>query len=214
MYFCSAQCNKKSEAKTIVHREHQHPVTATLNELQADSIREAAARFYSRMASSPIPEIRLDLYGRAAGQWRLKKGIEILRFNPAAFILDWSAHFPSTVAHEVAHSLVFRRFGLKSTRPHGPEWQATMNALGFPPRVTHQTQLPGRRSRIYFYACGCRSHELGPRRHYLISRRGYQYTCAHCGDLLKFHHRVAWRRSQAGQERETPPSPGGETRDP
>lgn len=168
-------------------------MTATLNEDQQRSIREAAAGFYSRMASSPVPEIRLDLRGRAAGQWRLKQGIEILRFNPEAFIRDWQAHFPATVAHEVAHSLVFRRFGLKSTRPHGPEWQAIMNTLGFPPAVTHQTPLDGRRSRIYFYKCGCRSHELGPRRHYLISRRGYRYTCVYCGDPLEFHHRMAWR---------------------
>lgn len=169
-------------------------MNATLNDEQAHSIREAVARFYSRMLSSPIPEIRLDLRGRAAGQWRLKGGIEILRFNPEAFVRDWSAHFPATVAHEVAHSLVFRRFGLKVTRPHGPEWRAAMNALGFPPTVTHQTQLTGRRSRIYFYQCRCQLHELGPRRHFLISRRGYRYTCTRCGNPLEFEHRVAWRR--------------------
>lgn len=164
-----------------------------LNEKQQNGIHAAATRFYSIMRSSPVPEVRLDLRGRAAGQWRIRGGIELLRFNPEAFLLDWDAHFPATVAHEVAHSLVYRRHGPGRVRPHGPEWREIMAALGYPPTVTHRTPLTGRRSRVYIYKCKCRSHRLGPRRHYLVTRQGYRYNCAECGSRLHFHDHVEWK---------------------
>jgi len=164
-----------------------------LNENQQKGIHSAAAGFYSMMGSSAVPEVRLDLRGRAAGQWRVRGGIELLRFNPEAFLLDWEAHFPATIAHEVAHSLVYRRHGPGNVRPHGPEWKAIMSALGFRPEVTHRTPLSGRRSRVYIYKCKCRSHRLGPRRHYLVTRRGYRYNCAECGSRLHFLDHVEWK---------------------
>jgi len=164
-----------------------------LNEKQQNGIRAAATRFYSIMRSSPVPEVCLDLRGRAAGQWRIRDGIELLRFNPEAFRLDWDAHFPATVAHEVAHSLVYRRYGPGRVRPHGPEWKEIMAVLGFPPTITHRTPLTGRRSRVYIYKCQCRAHRLGPRRHYLVTRRGYRYNCTDCGSRLHFHDHVEWK---------------------
>lgn len=168
-------------------------MAAFIDSTQDIAIREAATAFYSRMASLPVPDIRLDLRGRAAGQWRMQNGLEILRFNPDAFVMNWQEHFPATVAHEVAHSLVYRQFGLGSVRPHGPEWRAIMATLGFPPTVTHRTPLPSRRSRLYIYRCKCRSHGLGPRRHHLVTRRGYRYACSDCGGKLEFQGRVEWR---------------------
>jgi len=166
---------------------------ADLNRNQQTAILDATTRFYSRMESSPVPEVRLNLRGRAAGQWRVRDGIEVLRFNPEAFLLDWSSHFPATIAHEVAHSVVYRRYGAGRVRPHGPEWRAVMATLGFPPVVTHRTPLSGRRSRVYIYQCKCRSHRLGPRRHYLVTRQGYRYNCTDCGKRLHFHDRVEWK---------------------
>lgn len=160
---------------------------------QEMAIRHAAAGFYTRLNARPAPELRFDLRGRAAGQWQLREGIEMLRFNPEAFLQDWPEHFPATVAHEVAHSLVYRRYGLKTVRPHGPEWRALMQHLGFAPRVTHQTPLTGRRTRVYLYQCRCRSHQLGARRHSLVMRAGYRYTCTACGETLTFENRVQWR---------------------
>lgn len=135
----------------------------------------------------------MDLRGRAAGQWRVVRGIELLRFNPQAFIQDWQAHFPSTVAHEVAHSLVYRLFGVRGLRPHGPEWHRMMASLGFPPTVTHRTLLSGRRSRVYIYKCECQAHRLGPRQHFLVTRRGYRYDCRTCGVRLRFQDQVEWK---------------------
>jgi SprT protein len=164
-----------------------------LEETQKKAIREAAAAFYARIQMTPAPEVRFDLHGRAAGQWRIRAGVEMLRFNPEAFLRDWHDHFPATVAHEVAHSLVYRKCGIGTVRPHGPEWRALMVQLGFPPQVTHRTPLTGRRTRAYLYQCRCRSHQLGPRRHYLVTRTGYRYACTRCGDTLEFRHQVQWR---------------------
>lgn len=164
-----------------------------LDRNQVAEIVTATERFYSTMQSGPAPGIRMDLRGRAAGQWRLYKGVEVLRFNPEAFLLDWHAHFPATVAHEVAHSLVYRHYGARGVRPHGREWQKMMATLGFPPLVTHCTPLTARRSRVYIYQCECRVHRLGPRRHYLVTRKGYQYHCAACGSRLHFSARVEWK---------------------
>ncbi|AHE97321.1 SprT family zinc-dependent metalloprotease [Thioalkalivibrio paradoxus] len=166
-----------------------HRLTAT----QEAAIREAAGQFYYRMAALPIPAIRFDLRGRSAGQWRLRDGIETLRFNPEAFLRDWDSHFPATIAHEVAHSLVYRRLAPARPRPHGPEWRSIMAQLGFAPEVTHRTPLSGRRSRVYLYQCGCRMHRLGPRRHYLVTRRGYRYSCSQCGTTLHYGNRMEWQ---------------------
>ena len=138
--------------------------------------------------------VRLDLRGRAAGQWRLINGEEILRFNAEAFRVDWQAHFPATVAHEVAHSIVYRRFGVKTVRPHGPEWRDVMKTLGFPPDVTHRTPLTGRRSRLYLYRCACQEHRLGPRRHSLLQKGSHRYRCSRCGTPLNFLDRFEWRK--------------------
>ncbi|AGA34333.1 Protein of unknown function SprT [Thioalkalivibrio nitratireducens DSM 14787] len=166
-----------------------------LNATQEAAIREAAAQFYYRMAALPAPAIRFDLRGRSAGQWRLRGGIETLRFNPEAFLRDWNAHFPATIAHEVAHSLVYRRFTHAQLRPHGPQWRAIMTQLGFPPEVTHRTPLSGRRSRFYLYRCRCRTHRLGPRRHYLVTRRGYRCACSQCGATLHYGNQLEWRQA-------------------
>ncbi|WP_373024681.1 SprT-like domain-containing protein [Thioalkalivibrio sp.] len=131
------------------------------------------------------PEVCFNLRGRAAGQWRITRGREQLRFNPQAFVLDWDAHFPATVAHEVAHSLVYRDYGTRGARPHGPEWQTRMRDFGCEPRVTHDTPLSGRNMKTHDYACDCRHHALSARRHHLIQRKRYRYQCRECGATLR-----------------------------
>jgi SprT protein len=156
-------------------------------------ITRAAIEFYARMGAGQPAPIRLDLKGRAAGQWRLLNGHELLRFNTEAFRMDWHAHFPSTVAHEVAHSIVYRRFGVGTVRPHGREWRNIMKTLGFPASVTHSTPLGGRRSRVYLYRCACQEHRLGPRRHSLLCKGSHHYRCSCCGRPLNFQNRFEWR---------------------
>ncbi|SEQ09023.1 SprT protein [Ectothiorhodospira magna] len=164
--------------------EQQQAIQNKARELYA-----RAARLY-RLENTP-PQVRIDLRGRAAGQWRVVVGQESLRFNPHIFALDWRNHFPDTIAHEVAHSVIYRRFGLGAgrRRPHGPEWQEVMIQLGFEPRVTHNTDLsliPVRQTRTYSYRCHCRVYALGARRHRNAQQGERVYYCRHCGDKLQF----------------------------
>ncbi|WP_081619413.1 SprT-like domain-containing protein [Thioalkalivibrio sp. ALJ9] len=151
-------------------------------------IRQKVREFYIKShpeQPNTAPEVLFNLRGKAAGQWRLRNGYEQLRFNPEAFCQDWDSHFPDTVAHEVAHSLVYRTSGLRRVRPHGPEWRAWMETFGCQPRVTHNTPLKGRNIRTYTYRCACQTHALSARRHYLIQRRRYRYECRECGQRLQ-----------------------------
>lgn len=158
-----------------------------LSPARQEQIHETVRECYAYGADGnpgPIPEVRFDLHGRAAGQWRLHNGVEVLRFNPEAFVRDWDSHFPDTVAHEVAHSLVFRT-ARRRVRPHGPEWQNFMQRMGCQPQVTHNTPLSGRKQRVYRYECACGTHELSARRNFLIRRKGYRYQCRQCARSLK-----------------------------
>ncbi|WP_081624502.1 SprT-like domain-containing protein [Thioalkalivibrio sp. AKL10] len=158
----------------------------TLSDEKKKRILEKARELYNQSGSKgEVPEVCFNLKGRAAGQWRMTGGQEQLRFNPQAFVLDWDAHFPATVAHEIAHSLVYRDHGPRGARPHGPEWQARMRAFGCEPRVTHDTPLSGRKMKTHDYACDCRHHLLSARRHHLIQRKHYRYQCRQCGATLR-----------------------------
>lgn len=164
----------------------------SLDAVREAAIRATAAYFCTLSDSIHLPEIRLDLQGRAAGQWRMAGSRETLRFNMEAFVKDWATHFPATVAHEIAHSVVFQKNPSRRIRPHGPEWRATMRVLGFAPKVTHATPLTGRRSRVYIYRCECRTHHLGPQRHAHARRGRYRYLCNGCGGTLRFAGSSEW----------------------
>ncbi|MFO8004441.1 SprT-like domain-containing protein [Thioalkalivibrio sp. AKL19] len=170
--------------------------TSILSPEERKRICDEVARLYHLVADTSgkdLPAIRFDLKGRAAGQWRLRKNSETLRFNPEAFTREWDQHFPETVAHEVAHSLVYRTHGMRKVRPHGPEWKGLMGTMGFPnPRITHATALTTRKMRQYDYACGCGSQPLSARRHFLINKRGYRYQCRQCGQWLRRSDGGSW----------------------
>jgi predicted SprT family Zn-dependent metalloprotease len=72
----------------------------------------------------------------------------------ASYLLDGPPSLLREVlCHEAAHAAVYERHG-RSTRPHGPEWQALMREAGFAPRVRIPAAeldglpLPARRARI------------------------------------------------------------------
>lgn len=144
---------------------------------------------YRKVDGGLPAHVLFNLTGKSAGQWRYRRGHEILRFNPEAFVLDWDAHYPSTLAHEVAHSVVFRRHG-RAVRPHGEEWKTVMLQLGYAPKRTHQTMLTSRKTRVYVYQCSCKTYNVSPQRHALIQKKGYFYACRYCKDQLKFCNKI------------------------
>jgi SprT protein len=148
-----------------------------------DSLYAKAARHFG-CSAEPSP-VAFRLRGRAAGQWRLRRGLESLHFNECLFAADPAQHMPETVAHEVAHSVVYRLHG-RGCRPHGREWRAVMKVLGFEPRVTHRTSAEtlARALNHHLYQCGCRSHALGPRQHRDARNGERHYHCRACGERL------------------------------
>ena len=163
-----------------------------LSEIQRQQVLEAVraceARATARLGHRPPPvEVRFDLRGRAAGQFRLQRrgfrGPERwIRFNPWVFAADFAHHLAETVPHEVAHYLVSLQH--PKARPHGPEWAAWMRFFGREPRATGSYSLEGvpvRRQRRHPYACGCpgRIHPLSTTRHNRILR-GTLYLCPDC----------------------------------
>jgi SprT protein len=150
--------------------------------LVGDLYRIAAQHFD---CSGDIVPVHFTLRGLAAGQWRLRNGSESLHFNERLFAAAPEQHMPDTVTHEVAHSVVYRRFG-QGLRPHGGEWRMVMEQLGCKAQVTHRTppEILARTLNRPLYRCGCRIHALGPRqhRHAINGRRNYQ--CRVCGQRL------------------------------
>ncbi|MEN8214427.1 MAG: SprT-like domain-containing protein [Pseudomonadota bacterium] len=139
----------------------------------------------------PRPQLRFDLRGAAAGQFRGSDTEVVLRFNSQLFALHFAGNLEHTVPHEVAHYVVFALFvrGKRRgrVRPHGMEWKAVMALFGVPAEVRHQydvSQIPVRRERRVRYQCGCREHLITLRTHRKMAH-GQQRACTRCNQKLR-----------------------------
>jgi len=132
----------------------------------------------------PEPEINYQQRGTSAGTaylqyWQIRLNAVLLIENQQAFI-------DQVVPHELAHLLVYRRFG-RAAAPHGKEWRWMMESvLGVSANRTHQFTLTSVQSKTYPYLCQCRDHQLTVRRHNKVMRKEAEYRCSHCGELLRF----------------------------
>ena len=97
------------------------------------------------------------------------------------------AMLEETIAHELAHLLVYRLFGRRASA-HGQEWQAIMHQwFRVEPQRTHNFDLNGldvRRQQRFAYYCDCRPHELSTVRH-RRALRGVDYRCVACQGRLQ-----------------------------
>lgn len=137
------------------------------------------------------PRLRFDLRGASAGQFRGGADGAELRFNSQLFARYFDDNLEHTVAHEVAHHVVFELHGRdihkRRVRPHGSEWRAIMTLFGVPAEVRHSydlTQIDVRRERRVLYLCGCREHHITLRTHRKMSQ-GQQRACTRCGQRLR-----------------------------
>ncbi|MEY2909558.1 MAG: hypothetical protein RLZZ602_2081 [Pseudomonadota bacterium] len=136
---------------------------------------------------APIP-VHFDLRGRAAGMYCYREQRHWLRFNPWQFAAHFELHLNDTVTHEVAHYAIHSLLPRGRFKPHGPEWQGLMIALGANPKATFHADMSGvpiRRQRRYQYRCLCREHEVSSTRHNRIRLRGAQYRCRYCDGVLR-----------------------------
>ena len=135
----------------------------------------------------PQPELRFDLRGQSAGQMRIDaSGHATIRYNPALLLRHGEDFLARTIPHEVAHYLAFLHHG-RGIRPHGPEWQQMVRALGGEPERCHDYDIDGlgaRKTRRFTYHCRCGDHQLSSIRHNRISR-GTRYLCQRCGEALR-----------------------------
>jgi SprT protein len=172
----------------------QHPIVAAPSQTDVSRARVVTrttelvtegSRLIGRRA--PQPRIAFDLRGQAAGQFRVdRNGEAAIRYNLALLVRHAADFIVQTVPHEVAHYLVYLRFG-RHVRPHGPEWQQLMRVLGADPRRCHDFDVDGlkaRRLRRHAYHCRCGEHALTSIRHHRVLR-GARYVCRMCGEALR-----------------------------
>lgn len=133
-----------------------------------------------------------DLKGRAAGMYKVTgrrhRVQRRIRYNPWIFSKYYENNLTVTVPHEVAHYLVDCIYGLRHVRPHGVEWKTIMNIFGVDSSVTSifdLTGIPVRHQQQVNYRCGCKTHQLGIRRHSKVLHGKANYLCRHCGEILQ-----------------------------
>ena len=188
------ECSGNNEARvhggwsgSLSSEEHPEQLLADLRVATGAALERARPMFLGSGKSAPAVDVHCDLRGSMAGQAvRLGPGHWKVRFNPVLAAANRQAFMDEVVPHEVAHVVAVSCAG-RRIRPHGPEWQAAMRALGITePRRCHAFAVPDdirRRQRRWSYRCGCRDHDLSTTRHNRV-QRGVAYYCRLCGDRL------------------------------
>jgi len=144
----------------------------------------------AELLSRQLPEIPVvfDLSGQSAGMFKVHGAHCWIRYNPWIFAKHFGENLTGTVPHEVAHYAVHACYRRRGVKPHGPEWQNLMAALGADPSVTFSADLGGipvRRQQTHRYQCACRTHEVSTTRHNRILKRKAVYKCRFCdGELI------------------------------
>lgn len=143
-----------------------------------------------QLLGKKIPDVSVlyDLKGRSAGQFRVRKRLCEIRYNPTLFGLYFDDNLSNTVPHEVAHYLVYllyprRRTGYRRVKPHGLEWRELMAKLGADASVCHNYDLgliAQRKERQFSYNCDCKQHQISCRRHNKIQSGMARYSCRYC----------------------------------
>lgn len=133
-------------------------------------------------AHYPEPAVTYQQRGATAGtawlqQWEIRLNPVLLLENPHDFIAE-------VIPHELAHLLVYARFG--RAPPHGKEWRWMMeHVLLAPARRTHCFSTASVQGKTYRYRCACRQHQLTVRRHNRVIRGEAEYRCRACGEILR-----------------------------
>ncbi len=141
----------------------------------------------------PLPRPRVRMFdnrldaGRAVPPLRPHTAGTI-ELNAVYLVTARQAMLDETVAHELAHLLVFHVSPRRRQPPHGALWQDIMRDwFEVEPERTHRfpsTGLRARRQRRWAYRCSCTAHELTTVRH-RRAERGAVYLCRQCRTPLR-----------------------------
>lgn len=132
--------------------------------------------------------VRFDLKGKSSGMFVVKQDQYYIRYNEMIFSAYYEDSLINTVAHEVAHYVVFSVWGLKKVKPHGKEWKQVMAVFEVEPEVTSDydiTHIPLNQQRRFEYACSCMTHLLTTTRHNKVQTRKAVYSCRQCRQPLR-----------------------------
>jgi len=132
--------------------------------------------------------VAFDLKGKSSGMFVVKHEQLSIRYNEMIFSAYFEDSLNNTVAHEVAHYVVFSIWGLKKVMPHGQEWKQVMSMFGVRPEVTSDydiSHIPLNQQRRFEYACACTTHQLSTTRHNKVQKRRAVYSCRQCRQPLK-----------------------------
>lgn len=135
----------------------------------------------------PVPELRFDLRGRAAGQAVFSRASRVchVRINADLLVAHPQAMLDETVPHEIAHVVVYRLYGTRA-RPHGQEWKRLMAAFGVDASPCHSLPAePSRRLKQYRYVCGCDTPVWLTSIRHRRAQAGTDYLCRRCQEILR-----------------------------
>lgn len=128
-----------------------------------------------------MPTVSYDVRGLKAGVAYLQRNE--VRFNPILLQENGQAFIRQVVPHELAHILVYQRFG--RVAPHGKEWKMMMESvLGVPAEIYHCFDTQNVASQ-FAYRCDCQIHQLSVRRHNAIQTGKRSYFCKKCKGALQ-----------------------------
>ena len=137
----------------------------------------------------PSIDVRFDLTGKSSGMFVVRQGRAHIRYNEIIFSSYFEDSVINTVAHEVAHYVVYSIHKWKRVKPHGAEWMSIMSIFEVPPDVTSKydiSSLPLKQQRRHDYKCECMKHQLTTTRHNKVQRKKIVYHCKKCMQPLKF----------------------------
>jgi len=179
----------RQQALALESTDHG-PVDSQAKALQLTEywIRRAREIFEVSARRLPVPDVRFDLRGRAAGQAvfaRRSRQVHI-RINTALLASHPQEMLDDTVPHEVAHVVIFKLYGRRA-KPHGKEWKALMRAFGVEPKPCHTLPAePTRQLRRFRYECACEEPALLTSIRHKRAQQGTDYVCRRCGEKLRF----------------------------
>jgi len=165
-----------------------------LNQSQIEQVKDRTASYielanYHLQLNLSQIHIDFDLKGRTSGMFAVKPDSIRIRYNQIIFSKYFEDALVNTVAHEVAHYVVYSIWGIKKVKPHGKEWKQVMTLFGVKPDVTSNydvTGLPLHRQKQFNYSCGCMIHQLSTTRHNKVQKKKAVYKCRKCLQSLCF----------------------------
>lgn len=165
----------------------------SLNFLQKNQVIEKT-QFYINFANCSLNlnlmpiDVRFDLRGKSSGMFVVQRDNVFIRYNEIIFSSYFDESLNNTVAHEVAHYVVYARSRGRRPKPHGKEWKSIMSLFGVTPEVTSKYDisfLPLKQQQRYAYRCACMTHQLSTTRHNKVIKKMAVYHCKKCKQSLK-----------------------------